>query len=178
MTDHDDGARSASSAEHPVLLRALGPGAALAVVVGNVIGSGIFAKPGHIAAASGEFDVIITAWVVGGLVCVLGALCFAELAVMIPRAGGLYDYLSEAFGRPVAFLFGWNEILFNRPASIGALAVIFVGSMSQVLELELGTTTRALLASALIGSMAWVNIVGVIWGGRVQSATTLVKAGF
>src|SRR5262245_21862227 len=110
--DHADPV--APSPNHPTFLRALGPGAALAVVVGNVIGSGIFAKPGHIAAASGDFLLIITAWIVGGLTCILGALCFAELAVMIPRACGLYDYLGEAFGRPVAFLFGWNEVLFNR----------------------------------------------------------------
>jgi APA family basic amino acid/polyamine antiporter len=108
----------------------------------------------------------------------LGALCFAELAVMMPRAGGLYDYLREAFGRPVAFLFGWNEVLFNRPASIGALSVIFIGSMSQALELRLGTIARVLLATTLIALMAWINVVGVVWGGRVQSATTLVKAGF
>jgi APA family basic amino acid/polyamine antiporter len=170
--------RSNEAPHTPSLARALGPGAALAVVVGNVIGSGIFAKPGHIAAASGDFGLIISAWIVGGLICLLGALCFAELAVMMPRAGGLYDYLREAFGRPVAFLFGWNEVLFNRPGSIGALAVIFVGSMSQALDLPLGTLTRAILAIVLIASMTWVNVIGVVWGGRVQSATTLVKAGF
>ena len=67
---------------------------------------------------TGDFPVIMAAWIAGGFVCVLGALCFAELGVMYPKAGGLYVFLKEAFGRPVAFLFGWSEFVFGRPASI------------------------------------------------------------
>ena len=95
---------------------------AVAVVVGNVIGSGIFAKPGTIAEQGGDFGLIMTAWVAGGVLCILGALCFAELAVMLPRAGGLYVYLREAYGRLAAFLFGWSEFLFGRPASTSAIS--------------------------------------------------------
>src|SRR4029079_8024116 len=109
----------------PGLLRVLGPGMAIAIVVGNVIGSGIYAKPGRIAADAGDVRLILTAWVVGGVICLFGALCFAELGAMMPRAGGLYVYLREAYGRPCAFLFGWSDFLFGRPASIGALASIF-----------------------------------------------------
>lgn len=105
----------------------------MAVVVGNVIGSGIFLKPGNIAAECGNFWLIISVWVFGGVLCILGALCFAELATMLPRAGGIYVYLREAYGQPVAFLYGWSEFLFSRPAAIGALAVAFVGSMSLAL---------------------------------------------
>ena len=93
---------------------------AVAVVVGNVIGSGIFLKPGGIAADGGSFGLIIGIWVLGGALCVLGALCFAELAAMFPRAGGLYVYLREAYGRPVAFLFGWTEFLVRVPGSANA----------------------------------------------------------
>ena len=99
------------------LVRVLGPRIATAVVVGNVIGSGIFLKPGNIAAEAGQFGVIISVWVIGGLLCILGGLCFAELGTMYPHAGGLYVYLREAYGRPVAFLFGWTEVFFGKPAS-------------------------------------------------------------
>jgi APA family basic amino acid/polyamine antiporter len=162
----------------PGLLRALGPGMALAMVVGNVIGSGIFLKPGGIARDAGDFSLIITAWIVGGVVCIFGALCFAELAAMLPRAGGLYVYLREAYGRPVAFLYGWSEFLFGKPASIGALSVAFVGALMTVGGWTIGPVGEVALALSLIVAMAWINIVGVIWGGRVQAGTTLIKAGF
>ncbi len=175
----------------PVTLhRALGLAMAMAVVVGNVIGSGIFLKPGTIAAEGGNFALIMSVWVFGGLLCVLGALCFAELATMLPRAGGLYVYLREAYGQPVAFLYGWTEFLFARPAAIGALGVAFAGTLTLSLETAwggsksgavFGETQREVIvvvfASVLIAGMAWVNIVGVLWGGRVQLVTTVFKAG-
>lgn len=151
---------------------------ALAVVVGNVIGSGIFLKPGNIAGDSGNFPLIISVWVLGGVLCLLGALCFAELGTMLPRAGGLYVYLREAYGRLPAFLFGWNDLLFNRPAGIGALAVAFVGTVTLALQWEVSATTQVILASLLIAITAWVNIIGVLWGGRLQMLTTVIKAGF
>ena len=160
------------------LVRALGPRIATAVVVGNVIGSGIFLKPGNIAGESGQFGVIISVWVFGGLLCILGGLCFAELAAMYPQAGGMYVYLREAYGRPVAFLFGWTEVFFGKPASIGALSVAFVGSFSLALGGVLSPTAQVLLAIGLIVAMAWVNIVGVLWGGRLQMVVTVVKAAF
>ena len=74
----------------PELKRDLGPAIAIAVVVGDVIGSGIFLKPGTIAAEAGNFWLIISLWVLGGVLCILGGLCYAELGTMFPRAGGLY----------------------------------------------------------------------------------------
>ena len=160
---HSPGPLSPEIESRPGLLRALGPGMAIAIVVGNVIGSGIYAKPGKIAAEAGDFRLIITAWVLGGVLCILGALCFAELAVMLPRAGGLYVYLREAFGRPVAFLYGWSEFVFGRPASIGALSMIFVGSLGKVIGSDFDSVVEMLLAFLIISLMAWVNVMGVIW---------------
>ena len=160
------------------LARVLGPRIATAVVVGNVIGSGIFLKPGNIAGEAGQFGVIISVWLFGGLLCILGGLCFAELAAMYPRAGGMYVYLREAYGRPVAFLFGWTEVFFGKPASIGALSVAFVGSFSLALGGILSPAAKVLVAIGLIVAMAWVNIVGVLWGGRLQMVVTVVKATF
>lgn len=168
----------------PTLRRALGLPMALAVVVGNVIGSGVFLKPGTIAADGGSFGLIIAVWILGGLLCVLGALCFAELATMLPRAGGLYVYIREAYGRPLAFLFGWSEFLFTRPAGIAALAVAFVTTFGN--SLGLGGTGEGgdplgfynvLFAAGLIAVLAWVNIMGVLWGGTVQLVSTVVKGG-
>ena len=166
------------AAESPSLLRALGPGMAIAIVVGNVIGSGIFAKPGRIAAEAGRFDLIIAVWIVGGVLCLLGALCFAELATMLPHAGGLYVYLREAYGKLTAFLFGWQEFLFNRPASTAALSMIFVGSLGIALGFNFGIFVTLALAIALQIAAMGINVVGVLWGGRVQAATTIIKAGF
>lgn len=162
----------------PTLLRALGPGAAIAVVVGNVIGSGIYVKPGAIARDAGDFRVILTAWIGGGLICLLGSLCMAELGAMLPKAGGLYVYLREAYGAPLAFLYGWTDFLFSRPASIGALTVIFVQTLFSLVDWP-GSAARLLAVEiAVIAAMAWINVLGVIWGGRVQTLTTIAKAAF
>lgn len=168
----------APATESPSLLRALGPGMAIAIVVGNVIGSGIFAKPGRIAAEAGRFDLIIAVWIVGGLLCLLGALCFAELATMLPHAGGLYVYLREAYGKLTAFLFGWQEFLFNRPASTAALSMIFVGSLGIAFGVNFGIFVTLALAIALQIAAIAINVAGVLWGGSVQAATTIIKAGF
>ena len=180
MTDHSGENLNGFQAERPGLRRALGPGMAIAMVVGNVIGSGIFLKPSEAAVGAGSFGLIISAWIVGGVLCLLGALCFAELAVMLPHAGGLYIYLREAYGRPVAFLFGWTEFVFGRPASIGALAA---GTTGQIALLAGWTEGAGLwrgmaIMLGLILVMATLNVLGVLWGGAMQGATTLVKAGF
>ena len=160
----------------PTLKRALGLPMGVVIVVGNVIGSGIFLKPGIIAGEAGQFGLIISVWLFGGLLCVLGALCFAELATMFPRAGGLYIYLREAYGQPIAFLFGWMEFLLSRPAALGALSAAFIGSLTLSLDWRASQLTELVLILMIIGSLAWVNIFGVIWGGRLQMVTTLVKS--
>ncbi len=168
-----------SAVARPVRLRrALGPVLATAVVVGNTIGSGIFLKPGNIAGDGGQFWLIIAVWVGGGALCLLGALCVAELATMLPQAGGLYVYIREAYGKPAAFLFGWCEMLFSRPASTGALAVAFVGSLMLALQWDVPAGTQVLLATALLAVLAWVNILGVVWGGRLHLVTTAIKVAF
>ncbi len=149
----------------------------MAVVVGNVIGSGIFLKPGQIAKDGGDLSLIFSGWVLGGLLCIMGALCLAELATMLPKAGGLYVFLREAYGKPVAFLYGWMEFLFGRPGSVAALAMAFAGSLIALLIKDPTPLQLAACAIPLIALMTAVNFVGVIWGGRVQTATTIAKAG-
>ncbi|HVW00098.1 MAG TPA: amino acid permease [Planctomycetaceae bacterium] len=168
----------------PGLLRALGLGSATAIVVGGVIGSGIFTGPSKIAAEVGSFPLIISAWAAGGVLCLLGALCIAELAAMLPRAGGIYVYLREAYGGATASSFAVSEYLFGRPASIGALAVFFVTLVTDALKSvrvmhgDLSIPMSVAAAIALIALVAWINMMGVVWGGRLQSGATLIKAGF
>ena len=97
---------------------------------------------------------------------------------MLPRAGGLYVYLREAYGPLMGFLFGWSDFLFNRPAGIGALAIAFVGSVALATGWEATPLHQVVLAALLIAFTAGVNIAGVVWGGGVALITTIVKAGF
>lgn len=167
-----------STNESHELRRALGPYMAIAIVVGNVIGSGIFLKPGNIAAASGNFWVIMSVWIAAGMLCALGAMCFAELATMFSQAGGIYVYLKHAYGSLIAFLFGWTEFVLLRPASIGALSVAFVGSFTIAVGWQASDAVHLLLCTGLILAITWINVLGVVWGGRMQLAITLVKVGF
>lgn len=162
----------------PRLARVLGIWTAVSLVVGSVIGSGIFVKPGVIAAELGDFRWIMAVWVLGGILCILGGLCFAELAAMMPGAGGMYVYIRRAYGPLGGFLLGWNEILFSRPASTGALAVIFADSLAAAFGVPLPSPVKAVGASVVVLTIAVINIRGVLWGGVVQNVTTWIKAGF
>jgi len=150
---------------------------AIAVVIGNTIGAGIFVKPGRIAADAGSFPLIYSVWIFGTILCVLGGLCLAELAAMHPRSGGLYVFLREAYGPLPGFLFGWQEFLFARPASTGALAVVCVTSFLRILGSNAGPWQTVPLAVFLILLIAWFNVLGVLWGARLQALTTLIKCG-
>jgi len=169
----------ATSGSRHELVRVLGLGIAIAMVVGNTIGSGIFRKPGLIAADADSFPLIIAGWIGGGLVCLMGALCFAELAAMLPHAGGMYNYLKEAYGKPVAFLYGWSEFFFGTPASCGALAIMILETLAVVcgIQGQLSEITLVVGSILLIAFVAFVNVRGAIWGGNVQGITTVIKAG-
>jgi len=162
----------------PTLSRSLGTTTAIAMVVGSVIGSGIFLKPGVIAGAGGQFPLIITAWIVGGVVCLFGGLCMAELALMMPKAGGHYVYVREAYGRPAAFLSGWNDTLLVQPAANGALAFACIGALARMGGYTISVWPTALAAILIIVILTSLNVVGVAWGGLVQTLTTFIKGGF
>src|SRR2546426_11849249 len=105
------------------LKRSLRLGDGLAMVVGITIGSGIFRTPGIVAARLGRPGLTFVAWVLGGVIALLGALCFSELATRHPRAGGKYVYAREAFGRRAAFVVGWSESGGGNGAAIAAIGV-------------------------------------------------------
>jgi amino acid transporter len=174
----------------PGLERALGPFMATAVVVGTVIGSGVFKKPASVALNVPQFGIAASVWVLGGAFATLGALAYAEVCVLYPRAGGNYVFLREAYGRLFGFLWGWVEFWIIRSASLAALATIFTESLHDILRneafqnavgipagSELGFWTQKGLTVAVLLGLAGVNVVGVRWGGGLQFFITLVKVG-
>ncbi|MEO8227913.1 MAG: amino acid permease, partial [Gemmatimonadota bacterium] len=104
------------------LERRFGVAAATALVVSLTIGTGIFASPAAVAAALGSPVLVLAAWGLGGVVAIAGALSLAELAAAIPRAGGYFHYLAEAYGPAPAFAFGWTELFVIAPATLSACA--------------------------------------------------------
>src|SRR3954462_5259640 len=117
----------------PGLVRVLGPWMATAIVVGTVIGSGVFVKPRAVAAGVPYFGLAALVWILGGVLVLLGALTYAEVAVLYPRAGGNYVFLREGYGRLAGFLWGWVDFWVIRSASLAALATVFTESLHDVL---------------------------------------------
>src|SRR5438105_8879694 len=129
-------------APQPGLVRVLGPVMATAIVVGTVIGSGVFKKPQVVAENVPTFGLAALVWVLGGTLALFGALSLAEVAVLYPRAGGNYVFLREGYGRLAGFLFGWVEFWIIRSASLAALATIFTESLHDVLRETSGSVLR------------------------------------
>jgi amino acid transporter len=177
--------------EPPRLLRALGPLMATAVVVGTVIGSGVFKKPQVVAENVPYFGLAAFVWILVGVLALLGALTLAEVAVLFPRAGGNYVFLREGYGRLAGFLWGWVEFCIIRSASIAALATIFAESLHDILRNQafqetlglnwgtepLGFWAQKWLTIAVILGLAVVNVLGVRWGGLLQLLITIIKVG-
>ncbi len=168
------------------LIRALGPVMATAVVIGTVIGSGIFQKPQRVAENVPFFGLVALVWILGGLLALLGSLAYAEVAVLYPRAGGNYVFLREGYGRLAGFLWGWVEFWIIRSASLAALATLFTKSFhavfcevfgSAVGNNLLGYWPQKLVTVAVILGLALVNIRGVRWGGVLQLFITTIKVG-
>src|SRR6202166_534343 len=110
----------------PALARDLGVSHAMAVVVGTIIGSGIFLVPAEMMQAAGSAKLVYLAWLLGGLLSFFGALTYAELGAMKPQAGGEYVYIRDGYGPLPGFLYAWTWFLIAKPASIATLATGFV----------------------------------------------------
>jgi amino acid transporter len=174
-----------SPLSHPQSLpRVLGPWLAAAIVVGTVIGSGVFKKGQKVAETVPEFGLAVSVWVLGGVLALLGSFALAEVAVRLPRAGGNYVFLREAYGRPFAFLWGWVDLGINRTASIAALAAMFTESLHVALQQVYHTPDevisfwpRQLITMTLIAVCAVVNIRGTLVGAGLQLFLTVLKVG-
>ena len=166
--------------EQARLPRVLGATEALCVVVGSVIGSGIFIVPAGVASNVPFLGGIAVVWVVGGLFSLAGALTLAELGTMFPSAGGPYVYLREAFGRLPAFLFGWTELLIIRTGSIATLASAFGLYFNLLIPAPAGIPRLAWQTGAAVAAtllVAVINVLGTKAGGGVQVVGTVLKVG-
>jgi basic amino acid/polyamine antiporter, APA family len=168
-----------ASAPATDLERAIGFWAGVAIVIGSIVGAGIFRTPAEIARALPNPKLVLGLWVVFGLVSLCGALTLSELASRFPRTGGTYVYLQEAYGDAAAFTFGWMYLVGAIPASLGALAMVF---SEQLAELSTGhpaaTASPELIkgfAVMVVVVLTIVNVVGVAFAARVQGLFTLVK---
>jgi len=156
------------------LPRVLGFGDVIGILVGTVIGSGIFIVPATIASEVRSPALILSVWVVGGLLSFFGALAFSELGAMYPQAGGMYVYLREGFGRPVAFLFGWTLFLVIDSGAIATLSMAFASKYLPYF-VPLGPIATKAVALAFIAFLVAVNYVGTRWGARLQNLLTAIK---
>lgn len=174
------------------LRRELGVWGAASIVVGTVIGSGIFLVPRKMLLETGSVELVFAVWVFGGLLSMAGALTYAELATMMPEAGGEYNYLRAAYGPFWGFLYGWTQMWVAKSGSIATLATGFFYYLANFRpELEqtlfripvpLGAgggpvevSSGQLLAMAVILALGWLNWFGIRVGGRVQVAVTACK---
>ena len=156
------------------LPRVLGLWDVVGLVVGGIIGSGIFLVPKDMAAAVGHPLLILAVWIVGGVLSMFGAFSFGELGAAMPEAGGVYVYLREAYGSAVAFLFGWTLFLVIDSGAIATLAVAF---SSKYLPhfIALSPAGQKAISVLFILFLAIINYVGVRRGANLQNALTVFK---
>jgi basic amino acid/polyamine antiporter, APA family len=148
----------------------------LYLFVGSVIGSGIFLTPGLILRQlGGSVGYALLVWLFGGVLSLLGALTYAELAATNPEAGGLYCYIRDGFGRLPAFLYGWSLLVVIASATIAALARAFASYLEEIIPLSHNGETLVILL--MISTVTVVNIQGTRKSSDLQNATTLIKVG-
>ena len=175
------------------LVRGLTLTGTTALVVGTVIGTGVFIKSAIMAQDAGSPLLVLAAWVAAGLLSLAGALTYAELGAMLPHAGGEYVYLRRSYGELAAFLFGWMRFAVAGSGSIAILGVGFATFLSAIVPLgtvwsqttygflgrtmhwQFGATQVVAIAAILL--FAVVNCLTVVVGGRVQTALTILKVG-
>jgi APA family basic amino acid/polyamine antiporter len=153
----------------------LGPFSGTMMVVGGIIGSGIFLNPAIVVERVRTIELTLAVWVLGGVIALIGALVFAELGARRPVAGGGYVYLRDAYGRLPAFLYAWTLLLVIATGAIAAVAVTFASYTAALLGL--GTHARVPLAIAAILLLSAINYVGVKPGALTQNVLTLLKLG-
>src|SRR5262249_23907789 len=159
------------------LPRKLGLWSTAGIVIGITIGSGIFRTPAGIARLVPDPRLLIALWIGGGLLSLCGALSFAELAAMLPESGGFYAYLREGWGRPMAFLFGWSELVLIRANALGGMAIVFGEYALRTAGVDPATHVVAArtIAATAIAFAAATNVRGVALGARVVGLSTAAK---
>lgn len=171
------------------LIRGLGLIAAVSIVIGNIVGTGVFLKTRVMICNVGTPKMVIIVWIVAGILSLAGALTYAELSAMMPRAGGEYVFIKEAYGSVWSFLYGWMQIFIAKTGSQASVAVafaIFLNNFSNnaiqktlwttsIAGTEFKLTTAQLIAIGVIVIFTLVNCLTVIFSGWLAAALTAVK---
>jgi amino acid transporter len=165
--------KSPQSSSGPAQVLSLGD--ATAIIVGLIVGAGIFKTPSLVAGFSAGETMMIVWWVAGGLISIVGAMCYAELATAYPSAGGEYHFLGRAFGRQIAFLYGWARLTVIVAGSIALFAFLFGDYFSRVVNL--GEHSPALWAGIVVIALTAVNYVGIRAGKATQDVFTVLEVG-
>jgi basic amino acid/polyamine antiporter, APA family len=163
-----------STKEEPSLARRLGAFDATMIVMGGIIGAGIFVNPSVVARQVHTPMLVLGAWLIGGAIALIGAFVYAELAVLRPRVGGQYAYLRDAYHPMVAFLYGWTLLLVVQTGGMAGAAIIFGRYFRELSGLAIPEQVVAALA---LGILTLVNCFGIRAGSNVQSALMITKLG-
>src|SRR5271169_5214342 len=184
------GSQPADHTERSDLVRALGLWSATAIVIGDTIGTGVFLVTSDMARAVGSATLVFAAWIVGGLIVLFGAFCYAELGAAFPNAGGPYVYLSRGLGPLWGFLFGWMSSFLERPVAMATLAAGFLRFAGFLFPIvgrplfrgHLGSydftfTAAQPLAAIVVLAVTAINYLSVRLGGAIQILLTCLKMG-
>jgi basic amino acid/polyamine antiporter, APA family len=155
------------------MLRLLHPLSAIALIIGIVIGAGIFKTPSMVAGISGDAGWALVLWVAGGIISIIGALCYAELCTAYPSAGGDYHFLKRAFGRDFSFIYGWSRATIINTGSIALLAFVFGDYMSTLVPL--GAFSSAIWALGVVVFLTAVNFLGIHASSKIQNWLTATE---
>jgi amino acid transporter len=146
---------------------------AVTMIVGLIVGAGIFGTPALVAGAVQSQATLLAVWIAGGVFSVIGALCYAELATAFPSAGGEYHFLQRAFGRQISFLYGWARLTVVVAGSIAVFSYLFGDYMSRVINL--GTYSSAIWAAFIVTALTLVNYAGIREGKATQNLFTVLE---
>ncbi|MFN2623827.1 MAG: APC family permease [Chthoniobacterales bacterium] len=166
--------RGLSNDQQPSLARRLGAFDATMIVMGGIIGAGIFVNPSVVARQVHTPALILGAWLIGGVIALIGAFVYAELAVLRPNVGGQYAYLRDAYHPMVAFLYGWTLLLVIQTGGMAGAAIIFGRYFQELTGLPVPEQAVAAIA---LGTLTAINCFGIRAGSNVQSALMLTKLG-
>jgi APA family basic amino acid/polyamine antiporter len=184
------GLDSARNSAAPQLVRGLGLWPATAIVIGDTIGTGIFLVTSDMARAVGSATLVLAAWIIGGVIVLFGAFCYAELGAAFPKAGGPYVYLNRGLGPLWGFLFGWMSSFLERPVAMATLAAGFLRFMGflfpvvttplftwHIFKYEFTCTAAQPLAALVVVAVTAINYLSVRIGGSIQVLLTSLKIG-
>ena len=158
------------------LKRVLGPIDATCIVIGSIIGVGIFFTPSQVASIATSANLFLLAWAIGGVIALLGALTFAELGGLYPRTGGQYIVLRDAYGSLTGFVYVFCNATAVQAGAIAIIGVICAQNLGIAIGYPLDNPLNAsLIASLLIICLVISNILGVVWGARIQNLTVIAK---